>query len=239
MNRCHAASRERLGLLKAEFQVLKRLRSPQHIQDFLNCVPTNHEIGGETLFSVRNVLAHRRAHCMEAAMLAACALWIHGESPLVMRLGCDPSDYPHVVALFRRGTRWGAISKSNGVYLRFRDPVYTSLRELVMSYFHEYANKFGRKTLRSYSTPLDLRRLDTTLWVTASDNCWLAHDRLERTRHYPLLNPKDARCVMRRDSFERSIAKLEEHADPRNATTTSSDGRGISRFAARETGLVR
>jgi hypothetical protein len=228
MIRCHAASRARLGLLKSEFQALKRLQTPRHIQDFLNRVPTNHEMGGETLYSVRNVLVYRRAHCMEAAMLAACALWIHGESPLVMRLGCDPSDYPHVLAVFRRGVRWGAISKSNGAYLRFRDPVYASLRELAMSYFHEYANKSGRKTLRSYSTPLDLRRLDTTLWVTSADNCWLAHDRLERSRHYPLLDPKDARRVMRRDSFEWDIAGLEEYPDPRNAMTDSQKGRSIS-----------
>lgn len=237
MIRCHAASRERLGLSKAEFQVLRRLQTPRHIQDFLNRVPTNHEIGGETLFSVRNVLAHRRAHCMEAAMLAACALWIHGESPLVMRLACDPSDYPHVVAVFRRGARWGAISKSNGVHLRFRDPVYTSLRELAMSYFHEYANKVGRKTLRSYSTPLDLRRLDTSLWVTSTDHCWMAHDRLERTRHFPLLDPKDARRIMLRDRFERGIARLEEHAAPRHVGSTSPQARVKGRLpAARATG---
>ena len=105
---------------------------------------------------MRGVLRHREAHCIEAALVAACALWIHGERPLVMHLDCAPSDYPHVVALFRRGRAWGAISKSNGAWLRYREPVYRSLRELAMSYFHEYFDRAGRKTLRSYSRAFDL-----------------------------------------------------------------------------------
>ena len=123
-------------------------------------MPANHEVGGETILSVREVLRQRRAHCIEGAFVAACALWIHGDPPLVMHLDCDASDYPHVVALFRRGGHWGALSKTNGVALRYRDPVYRTLRELTLSYFHEYANRRGDKTLRSYSGAFDLRRID-------------------------------------------------------------------------------
>jgi hypothetical protein len=198
-----AARREDLGLAKGDYAILRRLDTPKRIQVFVNAIPANHEMRGETLLSVSGVLGGRRAHCMEAAMLAACALWIHGEPPLLMHLGCESSDYPHVVALFRRGLRWGAISKSNGIALRYRDPVYTCLRELAMSYFHEYADKAGRRTLRSYSVPFDLRRLDATLWVTAMGNCWEAHDRLERTRHYELVSPAAARNLSKRDLFER------------------------------------
>ena len=176
----HAARREDLGLTKFEYAVLRRLRTPQLIQAFVNAIPINHESGGETVFSVRQVLAYRRAHCIEAALLAACALWIHGEPPRVMHLDCDASDYPHVVALFRRGKCWGAISKSNGVALRYRDPVYRNLRELAMSYFHEYSTRSGHKTLRSYAPPLDLRRVDPGLWVTAA-GCWQLHGQLERS----------------------------------------------------------
>ena len=139
------ARRKDLDLVASEFALLHRLGTPQKIQAFLNAIPANHEQGGETVLSVREVLRQRRAHCMEGAFLAACALWLHGAPPLVMHMDCAASDYPHVVALFRRRGAWGAISKTNGVVLRFRDPVYRTLRELAMSYFHEYADRAGRK----------------------------------------------------------------------------------------------
>lgn len=97
------ARREDLGLDSREFALLARLTSPGKIQAFLNAIPMNHEVGGETVLSVREVLRQRRAHCIEGAMVAACALWVNGEPPLVMHLDCDTSDYPHVIALFRRG----------------------------------------------------------------------------------------------------------------------------------------
>ncbi len=209
------ARREDLGLARGEFAILRRLDTPQRIQLFVNALPSNHELSGETLLSVRSVLAQRRAHCMEAAMLAACALWIHGDPPLLMHLGCAPSDYPHVVALFRRGARWGAISKSNGIALRHRDPVYRSLRELAMSFFHEYADDAGRRTLRSYSLPFDLRRLPAQQWVTAEGNCWPAHARVEGTRHYPLVAAARAGHLSKRDAFESRIALTVEHPRPR------------------------
>src|SRR3989454_6739784 len=152
------ARREDLGLTRAEFAVLKRLSGPEKIQDFLHALTANFEIGGQTCLSVREVLRRRRAHCIEGAMLAACALWVHGEPPLLMDMRAE-RDYDHVVALFRRGGCWGAISKTNPPVLRWRDPVYRTLRELAMSYLHEYANKGGQKTLRGYSRPFDLRRL--------------------------------------------------------------------------------
>ncbi len=163
--------REDLGLVRSEFAALQRLTTPAKIQAFLNALPANHEVGGETILSVREVLRQRRAHCIEGAFVAACALWVHGEAPLVLHMACDASDYPHVVALFRRGGHWGALSKTNGAVLRFRDPVYRSLRELSLSYFHEYANRRGDKTLRSYSGAFDLRRLDPADWVTAAGAC--------------------------------------------------------------------
>jgi hypothetical protein len=205
------ARRDDLGLTGSEFALLRGLRTPEKIQAFLNSIPMNHEIGGETAWSVREVIRHRRAHCMEGAFLAACALWVHGDPPLVMHLGCAPSDYPHVVALFRRGNAWGAISKTNGVALRYRDPVYRSLRELAMSYFHEYCDIRGRRTLRSYSASFDLRRIDPRLWVTHPGPCLEAHDRLEAHRHYRLVSARQARLVSRRDAFERRVGRLAEY----------------------------
>ncbi|MGH6891333.1 MAG: hypothetical protein ACREEP_03640 [Dongiaceae bacterium] len=210
-----SARRRDIGLSEREFSILKRLSTPQEIQDYLNAIPINHEIGGQTILSVREVLRQRRAHCIEGAFFAACALWVHGEPPLVMHLDCDLSDFPHVVALFRRGGHWGAISKTNGTPLRYRDPIYRSLRELVMSYFHEYYNKRGHKTLRSYSGSFDMRRIASENWVTSEKSCWAAHERLADFRHYPLVSARQIRMLSRRDPFERRAAKLVQYPKPK------------------------
>ena len=208
------ARREDLDLRPGEFAVLRRLSTAPKIQSFLNAICINHETGGATILSVREVLAQRRAHCIEAALVAACALWVHGEPPLVMHLDCAATDYPHVIALFRRGRDWGAISKSNGMPLRYRDPIYRSLRELALSYFHEYSNRRGHKTLRSYSIPFDMRRLDPADWVTSLKSCWMTHDRLVGLRHYPLITRRQERLLAKRDAFERKAGKLVEYPRP-------------------------
>jgi hypothetical protein len=209
------ARRQELGLGTRDFDRLARLDSPQRIQAFLNAIPINHELGGETVHSVRNVLRSRRAHCIEGAFVAACALWIHGEPPYVMHLDCDLSDYPHVIALFRRNGAWGAISKTNGVALRYRDPVYRSLRELALSYFHEYSDRRGRRTLRSYSGAFDMRRIDVTQWVCSEENCWEAHDRLTVLRHYPLVRARQVPHLSRRDPFEQRMADWVQYPKPK------------------------
>jgi len=209
----------RLGLSRTELAALARLDTPERIQDFVYAIPSNHEPDGETVLSVREVLRQRRAHCIEGAFVAACALWLHGEPPLVMHLDCDHSDYPHVIALFRRGRYWGAISKTNGVRLRYRDPVYRSLRELAMSYFHEYNNKRGERTLRGYTRPFDLRGVDPGLWVTNAQACWEIHDKLAALHHVPLVTPAQARRLSRLDPFERRIGKLQQYPKPRSGTS--------------------
>lgn len=208
------ARREDLALTPAEFLLLRRLSTPQKIQAFLNTIPINHELGGETIHSVRSVIRHRRAHCIEGAMLAACALWVHGDPPLVMHLDCTESDYPHVVALFRRGQHWGAISKTNGAVLRYRDPIYRSLRELALSYFHEYFDKTGRKTLRSFSRAFDLRRIDVARWVVNGEDCQEVEDTLTGLRHYQLISVGQQRLLTRRDPFERRASKLVQYPRP-------------------------
>lgn len=213
MRRKRFARREDLGLTPAEFAVLRRLDTPQKIQAFLYGLKQNFEVGGETCHSVRDVLHHRAAHCIEGAMLAACALWVHGEPPLLMDMRAV-RDFDHVVAVFRRHGRWGAISKTNGVFLRSRDPVYGSLRELAMSYFHEYANRRDHKTLREYSVPFDLRRVDPKLWVTG-DGAWFVAEELDRIQHFKLLNGRQLRTVTRRDPFERRASLLGQFRRPR------------------------
>src|SRR5712672_2649 len=167
-----------LGLSPPHYAQLRRLDSPRKIQAFLIGLKQNFELDVNTCRPVGEVLHAGRAHCIEGAMLAACALWVHGEPPLLLDMRAE-RDYDHVVALFRRHGRWGAISKTNGIGLRGRDPVYRSLRELAMSYFHEYTNRRDHKTLREYSVPYDLRRLDTAVWVAGkADHAWRVAEEL-------------------------------------------------------------
>ena len=207
------ARREDLGLTPGEFRVLARLDTPHKIQAFLNALPQNFEPDGDTCLSVREVLAQRRAHCIEGAMLAAAALWVHGEPPLLFDLEAV-NDYDHVVALFRRNGCWGAISKTNQFALRYRDPVYRTLRELALSYFHEYANGRGEKTLRRYSRAFDLRSVDPALWVTNAENCWEVAERLDELQHWPLVSARQVRMLRTRDRVERRAHKVREHHPP-------------------------
>ncbi len=198
MRRRNRPTPAEIGLTADEGRILAALRTPQHIQEFVVALHANFEQGGATLRSVRGVLRHRQAHCLEAAFVAACALWLHGDPPLLMDLTAK-GDADHVVALFRRDGCWGAISKSNHAWLRWRDPVYRSLRELAMSYFHEYFNK-GRKTLRTYSASIDLRRFRPGTWITNEDNCWDVGAAVDDARHYRLITPAQMRWLMAPDA---------------------------------------
>jgi hypothetical protein len=202
----------KLGLSPAHAAILARLATPERVQDFVSGLKTNFERHGATCHSVASVLKHRHAHCLESAYVAACALWVHGHPPLLMDLQAQGDD-DHVVAIFRVGRCWGAISKSNHVWLRWRDPIYRSLRELAMSYFHEYVSR-DRKTLRRYSRPMDLRRFNPKLWVTNPDNCWDVGAALDDIRHYPLLTATQARRLRRRDRMEVRIGGLVEFKAP-------------------------
>jgi hypothetical protein len=221
MPRRRFARREDLGLTPGEFAVLRRLDSPQKIQRFLYDLKQNFEVGGETCYTVREVLRARTAHCIEGAMLAACAFWVHGEPPLLMDMRAV-RDYDHVIALFKRHGRWGAISKTNGPGLRWRDPVYRTLRELAISYFHEYCNKRDHKTLREYSVPFDLRRVDPQIWVSGTNGAWSVAEDLDTLRHFRLMNGRQLKTVVRRDPFERRIGAMSQHRGPRALLAATS-----------------
>jgi hypothetical protein len=176
----------KIGLPRSAARTLGRLRTPGRIQDFINRLRWNHA-EGDTARSVASVLDHSEAQCLEGAFVAACALWLAGRPPLLMDMGAE-GDADHIVALFRRGRHWGAISKSNSPYLRYRDPIYRSLRELSLSYFPQYV-VHRRKTLRTYSVAIDLRKVDPALWVTREGFCEEMVDMLTDARHYELLPP--------------------------------------------------
>ncbi len=196
-------TREASGLTKKEYQTLARLSTPTKIQDFLDALPFNFEKGGDTHFSPQRVLEEKKAHCIEGAMLAALALWIAGERPLIMNLSArmGKGDVDHVVALYKRGGRWGAISKTNHAVIRFRDPVYRTPRELALSYFHEWSLPSGEKTLECYSKPLDMRRFGTG-WIAAAKDLWEISDALAERKHYFLVPKGNWRFVRRADAME-------------------------------------
>ena len=210
-----SAERLKALLTPGERRVLRAASTPQKIQDLLDTLPVNYEVTGETYMSVRRILATRRAHCFEGALLAAAALAFHGERPLLMDFQTSPEDEDHVIALFTRGGHWGALSKTNHATLRYRDAVYRTPRELAMSYFHEYHLESGRKTLRAFSAPFDLSRYAPQRWLTAEGELdWLA-TALDTCRHFPAL-PKTTRRLLRKTSpVERRMLALTDWPDPR------------------------
>lgn len=201
----------KLGLTRAETAALSKLRTPEKIQDYITGLKSNKELKGDTCLSVREVLKQQHAHCIEGAFVAAAALWLNGQPPLLMDMKAKGDD-DHVITLFRYRNHWGAISKSNHVWLRWRDPVYRTLRELAMSYLHEYTSKAHRISLRSYSRPFDLRRQDPALWVTNADSCWDVAWDLDQSHHYPLITPHQARRLRPHDRIEIRAGKLVDYA---------------------------
>jgi hypothetical protein len=215
----------KLGLSPTSAHLLARLHTPEKIQDYIDAMPINHELGGETSLAIAGALHFNTSHCLEGALIAAGALWMQGHPPLLMNLQAKGDD-DHAIALFRRGRLWGAISKSNHIWLRWRDPIYRDMRELAMSYFHEYVNG-DKKTLRAYSRPFDLRKYAPSVWVASTESCWdLAWD-LSQSRHYPLITPRQARVLRKRDDFEQDAGRLVQYPPP-----ASSKVKRISRKTA-------
>ncbi len=205
------ADRIKLILTTKERALFKRLSTPIKIQDYLDTLPINFEVTGETYLSPRLVLQRKTAHCMEGALLAAAALAYHGAKPQLLDLQTAAEDDDHVVALFQQGGRWGAISKTNHAILRYRDPVYASVRELALSYFHEYfLEENGKKTLRAYSAPFDLSRFAPEKWMTATEDLdWLAGE-LDWSRHFPIVSKKVLRALRPASKVERRAISLTE-----------------------------
>ena len=159
------------------------LDTPARIQAFLDEVPYSAD---RFYRCPRRVLADRRAHCFDGAVFAAAALSRLGFPPRILDM-LPENDDDHVLALFRVDGRWGAVAKSNFSGLRFREPVYRGLRELVMSYFELFYNVLREKTLRGYTVPL---RLDAFAgWETHDEAMDAIADRLDRLRRIPLLTP--------------------------------------------------
>jgi len=192
-----------------EFRALRRLNTPRKIQDFLDTIPINHEIHVESCSSPLVTLRRNSAHCMEGALVAALALAMHGHRPLILDLKTTRHDVDHLVALFKQNGHWGGITKTNHAVLRYREPVYRSVRELAMSYFHEYFLDDGRKTLRQYSRPFDLGKWKGD-WITSPDDLWDLQNAIDDSPHHPMVNRSQIAGLRRADRIEREAGKLTE-----------------------------
>ncbi len=198
------------GFNETEIKVLNKLNTPQKIQDYLNKLPINFEEDGGTARSPRQVLKLRKAHCIEGALLAAVALWYHGQKPLLLDLVTTKNDDDHVVALFKQNGCWGAISKTNHAVLRYREPVYKTVRELAMSYFHEYFKDTGQKTLRKFSRPYDLSKIKNKDWLISGEDLWEINNALDDYFHYDILTPKQLKNLRPAEKIEVEAGKLVE-----------------------------
>jgi len=197
------------GLQPKALRTLRALNTPIIIQRFLDALPYQY---AHTAWSPVRALRERKGHCLEGALLAAAALRLHGHPPLLMDLEAIHDD-DHVIALYRERGLWGSIAKSNFAGLRFRAPIYRTLRELALSYFEHYYNLRGERTLRSYSTPVNLARLDSRHWMTSPEDVWCVADLLIAARHYPLIPAKVARALPRLDrrSFQAGMHGWTSH----------------------------
>ncbi len=179
----------------AELRILRPFKAPVDVQTWLNRLPYNDRT---TAMSPRRVLRERTAHCFEGALFAAAAIRFLGYPPLIVDLAAHNDD-DHVIAVFRENGLWGAVAKSNTTMLRFREPVYRSLRELVMSYFDVYFNTRGDKSLWSYSRPVHLARREFGNWMWAEEELDHIGEHLFSIKHIEVVPQSQRRLLSRAD----------------------------------------
>jgi hypothetical protein len=170
---------------QSELRLFEKLSSPIKIQLYLNRMAYDPDYGAR---SPRWIIKERKAHCFEGALFAAAALRRLGHRPLLVDIR-SWNDDDHVLAVFKERRHWRCVAKSNYTVLRFREPVHRSIRELVISFFDVYFHPIGQKTMRSYSLPLDLSQFDKRHWMTTAEDLEYIGDKLDETRHFPVLTP--------------------------------------------------
>jgi hypothetical protein len=169
-----------------EKEFLRKFTDPWSIQVYLDSIGYNPNYECR---SPRWVIKKRSAHCFEGALFAAAGLQFIGYKPMIVDMKAFNDD-DHVIAVFRENRYWGAVAKSNFTSLRFREPVYRSLRELIMSYFDFFFNIYGEKSLRSYSLPFDLTAFNGRNWATTDEDLEYIGDKIESLHHYPVVSEK-------------------------------------------------
>ena len=168
---------------------LATLTSPARIQAFLDAIPYSTE---PVYRCPLRVLRERKGHCFDGALFAAAMLRRLGHPPLIVDMLPNERDDDHLLAVYRLEGHWGAVAKSNFTGLRYREPVYRSLRELVMSYFEAFFNTEAEKTLRAYTVPLNLEAFDQHNWMSSDEPLEAIASRLDRVRRVPVITPRMA-----------------------------------------------
>jgi hypothetical protein len=171
-------------LTRAEARLLSSLRPESRIQEYLD-TRLLYDTRGGRVRSPRRVMRDGECQCMDGALFAAAALRVQGRPPLILDLEAE-QDADHVLAVFKGRYGWGAIGRSNYSGLRYREPVYRTIRELVMTYFESYFNLRREKSLRAYSRPVNLARFDTLGWMTSEEDLWEIPMHLVGIPHTPL-----------------------------------------------------
>ncbi len=196
-----------------EHSLFRKLSTPAKIQDYLNSIQFNFEKRGQTCFSPREVIKNKAAHCAEGAIFAAAALEFQGYKPVILdlRSTTKPYDYDHVIAVYKKDGHFGAISKTNHAVLRYREPVYKTIRELVMSFFHEYFLDSGKKTLREYSDLLDLNKFNKLNWRTTTEHLFEIPAYLDDIKHHKILTPRQIKNLRLADKVEIEAGKIREY----------------------------
>ena len=198
-------------LSPAERAVFEKLKTPELIQNYLDALPQNFSYSrGRTLRSPRRLLQNPSAYCFEGAVFAAASLAYHGGEPLIMDLRAIDPDVDHVVAPFKRNGLWGAISKTNYPVLKWRDPVYQSIRELAMSYFHEYFLDDGSKSFKDYSLPFNLKKFPLQTWLTSSEPLEDIAVALDDAPHFPTASKAQLRKMRKASEVEIEASDLRE-----------------------------
>lgn len=199
-------------LTKGELSLLRSLRTPEKVQAYLDRIPYNLEPDGDTLRSPRRVMRDRTAHCAEGAFFAAAAFRVNGRPPLIVDLEAVRDD-DHILAVYRDRGLWGAVATSKFAGLRFRAPVYRTVRELVMSYFDDYYNWDGERTLRAYSRPISLARFDRIGWMTSEEDLWPITEHLVVAPHTELIPTAAARRlpIVDRRSYDAGLVGSPKH----------------------------
>lgn len=192
------------GFSASEWRKLRSLKTPAGIQRLLNSL-TYHAV--DTAWSPRRVLREGYAHCAEGAVLAAAALRALGHPPLLLDLESE-QDTDHVIAVYRHRGSWGAIAMSHFNGLRDRAPIYRSLRELALSYFEDYYNLRGERTLRRYSRPVNLDRFDHLNWTTTEKPIWFIMEYLVEIPHKPLITHAQTKALYRLDRLAMNAGLL-------------------------------
>jgi hypothetical protein len=200
------------GMLdEADRAILNSLASPAAIQGFLDSIPYSTD---DFYRCPLRVFRERTAHCFDGAVFAAAALRRIGHAPLILDMLSNGRDDEHLLALFKVHNHWGAVAKSNFVGLRFREPVYRTLRELVMSYFEQYYNLEREKTLRGYTGPLNLKRFDRLNWMITDSTMDLIAQRTDAIRRVMLIDA----------AMERRLSPVDERSYQAGLIGSDPDG---------------